>query len=44
MACPGNGESVFLSTLDKIQSYKVENDTLSFYMDDIEMMRFEKQK
>jgi heat shock protein HslJ len=43
MACEGNGESTYLSTLLKIESYKVQGDTLSFYMDGIEMMRFVKQ-
>jgi heat shock protein HslJ len=43
MACEGNGESVYLSTLSKIESYKIKEDTLSFYMDDIEMMRFVKK-
>jgi len=43
MACPGNGEATFISTLLKVETYKVNGDTLSFYMDDIEMMRFAKQ-
>lgn len=43
MACEGNGESVYLNTLLKIESYKVKGDTLSFYTGDIEMMRFVKQ-
>lgn len=43
MACPGNGESTFISTLLKVETYKVNGDTLSFYMDGIEMMRFAKQ-
>jgi len=44
MACEGSGESVFLNTLMNIESYKVKGDTLSFYKDDIEMMRFAKQQ
>jgi len=43
MACPGNGEATFISTLLKIESYKINGDTLSFYTDGIEMMRFAKQ-
>lgn len=43
MACEGNGESVYLSTLLKVNRYKVKGDTLSLYMDDIEMMRFVKK-
>lgn len=43
MACPGNGEATFISTLLKVESYKVNGDTLSFYTDGIEMMRFAKQ-
>lgn len=40
MACPGNGESTYIDTLLKVETFKLNNDTLSFYMDDIEMMRF----
>jgi heat shock protein HslJ len=45
MACPGQGEQVFMSTLEKIDSYSVSEDgkTLNFIMGDIAMMRFEKQ-
>jgi len=43
MACEGSGESVFLNMLMNVESYKVTGDTLSFYKDDIEMMRFVKQ-
>lgn len=43
MACEGNGESVYLSTLLKIETFKVNGDTLSFYKDDLEMMRFVRQ-
>lgn len=43
MACEGNGESTYISTLLKVETFKVNNDTLSFYMDDIEMMRFVKE-
>lgn len=43
IACEGSGESTYINTLLRIESFKVEGDTLSFYMDDIEMMRFLKQ-
>lgn len=40
MACPGNGESTYITTLLKTETFKVNKDTLSFYTGDIEMMRF----
>lgn len=43
MACEGGGESTYINTLLKIESFKVQSDTLIFYMDEIEMMRFVKQ-
>ena len=45
MYCPGDGESVYLATLQKIDSYAVSKDgkTLSFMMGDIAMMRFTKK-
>jgi heat shock protein HslJ len=45
MACPGEGENVFMRTLDKIDSYSISEDgkTLNFIMGDVAMMRFEKQ-
>lgn len=45
MACSGQGEQVFMSTLEKIDSYSVSEDgkTLNFIMGDIAMMRFEKK-
>ncbi|ESU26599.1 DUF306 protein [Flavobacterium limnosediminis JC2902] len=44
MACPGQGEQVFMSTLQKIDTYSVSEDgkTLNFIMGDVAMMRFEK--
>jgi heat shock protein HslJ len=46
MACQGNGDTVFMSTLDKIDSYSISEDgkTLRFMMGDVEMMRFTYQK
>lgn len=43
MACPGNGESTYMSTLGEIETFKVNGDSLSFYKGDIEMMRFVKK-
>ena len=45
MACEGSGEGVFMSTLEKVETYKVSEDgkTLSFIMGDVEMMRFTKK-
>ncbi|WP_413997840.1 META domain-containing protein [Flavobacterium sp. W1B] len=45
MACQGSGDSVFMSTLDKVQTYSISEDgkTLSFIMGDIAMMRFTKK-
>ncbi|MBP4140195.1 META domain-containing protein [Flavobacterium sp. P4023] len=43
--CSGEGESVYLSTLQKIDSYSISEDgkTLSFIMGEVEMMRFVKK-
>jgi heat shock protein HslJ len=43
--CPGEGENVYMNTLQKIDSYSVSEDgkTLSFKMGDIVMMRFNKK-
>ncbi|TRX00264.1 META domain-containing protein [Flavobacterium gawalongense] len=45
MFCPGEGESIYMSTLQKIDSYSISEDgkTLNFIMGDIAMMRFEKK-
>jgi heat shock protein HslJ len=45
MACPGEGENVYMKTLEKIDSYSISEDgkTLNFIMGDIAMMRFEKK-
>jgi heat shock protein HslJ len=44
MACPGLGETTYMKTLEKIDSYSISEDgkTLNFIMGDIAMMRFEK--
>ena len=46
MACPGEGENVYMKTLEKIDSYSISDDgkTLNFIMGDIAMMRFEKKQ
>lgn len=45
MACEGQGDQVFMSTLEKINTYSISEDgkTLNFIMGDIAMMRFEKK-
>ncbi|WP_281321811.1 META domain-containing protein [Flavobacterium aestivum] len=42
MACQGNGDTAYMSMLDKIDSYVIKENgkTLSFMMGDVEMMRF----
>lgn len=44
MACPGTGETIYMKTLEKIDSYSISEDgkTLNFIMGDVAMMRFEK--
>ncbi len=44
MACQGAGESTYMKTLEKIDSYSISEDgkTLNFIMGDVAMMRFEK--
>jgi heat shock protein HslJ len=45
MACEGQGGDLYMSTLDKIDSYAISEDgkTLNFIMGDIAMMRFTKK-
>jgi heat shock protein HslJ len=44
MACPGEGEAMFIQTLQKVNTYSVSNDTtLYFMMGDIVIMRFIKR-
>src|SRR5690606_25014597 len=44
MACRGEGETVFLETLKKVNTYSVsDGNTLTFIMGDIAMMRFSKK-
>ena len=44
MACPGEGEQVFLNTMKKINQYAVQDRTLTFMMGDTSMMRFVKKQ
>ncbi|HRP30690.1 MAG TPA: META domain-containing protein [Agriterribacter sp.] len=44
MFCPGDGETVFLETLKKVNGYSVENNKLTFFMGEVPMMRFVKEK
>ena len=45
MFCPGEGENVYMNTLEKIDSYSISEDgkNLNFIMGDIAVMRFEKK-
>lgn len=44
MACPGQGESTFLSMLKKVNRYAVsEGNTLNLLIDDVAVMRFTKR-
>lgn len=43
MFCEGNGEQVFISTLEKVTSYSLSDDKLGFYAGEIELMRFHKK-
>ena len=44
MACQGEGDQVFMSTLQKIDSYTISEDgkTLNLMMGEVAMMRFDK--
>ena len=44
MACPGEGERVFLNTLRKINQYMLLGSSLTFMIDDTPMMRFVKEQ
>lgn len=45
MACPGEGENIFINTLKKVNKYTITGDTtLNFMMGDIAIMRFKKVK
>lgn len=46
MACEGNGESVYMEALNKIESYTITDNgnTLNFLIGNVVMMRFTHQK
>ena len=46
MFCPGEGENVYMNTLEKIDSYSISEDgkTLNFIVGDVAMMRLKKNK
>ena len=41
--CPGDGETVFLNILHRVNNYSVKGNTLTLLLDGVEMMRFEKK-
>lgn len=43
MFCPGKGETAFLETLKKVNSFSVDGKTLNFIMGDIAIMRFNRK-
>lgn len=43
MTCPGTGETVFLESLKKVNTYNIEGKTLSFMSGGTETMRLEKK-
>lgn len=42
MACPGEGELVFLDAFHKVDTYAVSSDTLTFYNNSIPIMKFKR--
>lgn len=46
MACEGNGDSVYMDTLNKIESYTITDDgkTLNFLLGNVVMMRYTHQE
>ncbi|MDR2269927.1 MAG: META domain-containing protein [Sphingobacterium sp.] len=43
MACEGSGEATFFATLEKVNSYDINENTLTFIMGDIAIMRFQRK-
>ncbi|MBD1433800.1 META domain-containing protein [Sphingobacterium sp. DN00404] len=43
MACPGNGEQVFLKNIERVTSFDVQDSVLTMMMDDIVVMRWNKK-
>ena len=44
MLCPGKGESVFLETLKKVNTYSTDGKTLNFIMGDVAILRLVKRE
>lgn len=43
MACPGNGEATFMKMFNDVKTYSVTEGQLSFFKEDVELMRFKKK-
>ena len=43
MACPGEGEGIFLDVLKKVNRYDIYDDALLFLQDDVVIMRWKKK-
>ncbi|SFT10613.1 META domain-containing protein [Sphingobacterium wenxiniae] len=43
MACPGEGEGVFVDALEKVNRFDIQDNALHFIMGDIAIMRFQKK-
>lgn len=41
--CPGNGEPLFMKSLEKVSRYSISDNALTFIMDDIVVMRFKRK-
>ena len=41
--CPGNGESVFMKSMERVTRYSISQNTLTLISDDIAIMRFQKK-
>lgn len=44
MYCPGDGETVFLEVLKKVNTYGIKDSVLTLLMDDLPMMRFVRKR
>ena len=44
MFCEGGGEQAFLEMLKKVNAYSVNETTLTFLIDDVTVMRFERKE
>ncbi|WP_164112896.1 MULTISPECIES: META domain-containing protein [Sphingobacterium] len=41
--CPGNGESVFMKSMERVSRYSISENTLTLISDDMAIMRFQKK-